>query len=230
MFTPGSRGCGYKTVSGRRKWLNQDPIGIRGGLNLYGFVGNSPVNNIDPLGLSTYFDENYGDVSSYQNPANLPVVGAYVGVGVAAGLAVTGVGLAVDAYGASVLAWLGLGGAAAETPEGQEEMQEAEQLLDQAAATAPSTCDKAALIKAAQNALGKGPLGNPGAPLTPQMIAGLQQNAAAAQNTLSLAQQGLNTAGNPISPAQAQIVIQSMQDRLNTIQQVIQSGVQAPRN
>jgi len=50
MFTPGSRGCGYKTVSGRHEWPNKDPMGERGGLNLYGFVGNSTPNNIDTLG------------------------------------------------------------------------------------------------------------------------------------------------------------------------------------
>jgi uncharacterized protein RhaS with RHS repeats len=32
-------------------WVNQDPIGERGRLNLYGFVGNNPVNEIDLLGL-----------------------------------------------------------------------------------------------------------------------------------------------------------------------------------
>jgi hypothetical protein len=30
MFTPGSRGCGYKTVSGRHEWSNQDPLGELG--------------------------------------------------------------------------------------------------------------------------------------------------------------------------------------------------------
>ena len=33
------------------KWLNRDPIGEEGGLNLYGFVLNDPVNFVDPWGL-----------------------------------------------------------------------------------------------------------------------------------------------------------------------------------
>ncbi|MCB1227748.1 MAG: RHS repeat-associated core domain-containing protein, partial [Verrucomicrobiales bacterium] len=36
-------------------WLSRDPIGIRGGLNLYGMVGNDPVNWIDHLGLLNKF-------------------------------------------------------------------------------------------------------------------------------------------------------------------------------
>ncbi len=32
------------------RWLNRDPIGEEGGVNLYGFVGNDPANTIDPLG------------------------------------------------------------------------------------------------------------------------------------------------------------------------------------
>jgi RHS repeat-associated protein len=35
-----------------QRWLNQDPLGERGGMNLYGFVGNSPLNRVDPFGLS----------------------------------------------------------------------------------------------------------------------------------------------------------------------------------
>jgi len=39
------------------RFMTQDPIGISGGTNLYAYVGNSPVNFIDPLGLhSVTFD------------------------------------------------------------------------------------------------------------------------------------------------------------------------------
>ncbi len=33
------------------RWVNRDPIGERGGVNVYGFVGNEPVTGIDYLGL-----------------------------------------------------------------------------------------------------------------------------------------------------------------------------------
>jgi len=32
-------------------WLSKDPIGVRGGRNLYGFTRNNPVNRVDRLGL-----------------------------------------------------------------------------------------------------------------------------------------------------------------------------------
>src|SRR5439155_1338873 len=34
-----------------QRWLNRDPIQEQGGFNLYGFVGNSPLNRVDLLGL-----------------------------------------------------------------------------------------------------------------------------------------------------------------------------------
>jgi RHS repeat-associated protein len=38
-----------------QRWLQRDPIGEAGGINLYGFVGNNPLGNVDPFGLA------YGD-------------------------------------------------------------------------------------------------------------------------------------------------------------------------
>jgi uncharacterized protein RhaS with RHS repeats len=46
----GGRNRFYSPALGR--WINRDPIGIAGGLNLYGAMGNSPVNDTDPYGLS----------------------------------------------------------------------------------------------------------------------------------------------------------------------------------
>ncbi|MFO7607499.1 MAG: DUF2235 domain-containing protein [Desulfurivibrionaceae bacterium] len=44
------------------RWISKDPIGEEGGLNLYGFVGNSSVNATDPLGLALYaFDGTNND-------------------------------------------------------------------------------------------------------------------------------------------------------------------------
>ena len=40
----------YNAETGR--WLNRDPIGEAGGLNLYGMLGNDPVNLVDALGLA----------------------------------------------------------------------------------------------------------------------------------------------------------------------------------
>ena len=39
-----------------QRWMNQDPIGIAGGLNLYGFVENDPINYFDPNGLTVWQD------------------------------------------------------------------------------------------------------------------------------------------------------------------------------
>jgi RHS repeat-associated protein len=39
----------YDQQTGR--WTQEDPIGVAGGLNLYGYVGNNPVAFMDPFGL-----------------------------------------------------------------------------------------------------------------------------------------------------------------------------------
>jgi RHS repeat-associated protein len=44
------------------RFINRDPIREAGGLNLYGFVGNNPINQVDPWGLmyAAGFDPEYG--------------------------------------------------------------------------------------------------------------------------------------------------------------------------
>lgn len=59
--TTGLSYYGYRFYTpASRRWINRDPIGERGGMNLYGFVGNNPLNSIDsdgrvPLPLVTGF-------------------------------------------------------------------------------------------------------------------------------------------------------------------------------
>jgi hypothetical protein len=45
-----AEGYGYESAMGRAYWPNRDPIGIRGGLNLYGMCGNDAINQYDYLG------------------------------------------------------------------------------------------------------------------------------------------------------------------------------------
>ncbi|MBI5675440.1 MAG: hypothetical protein HZC48_06420 [Nitrospirae bacterium] len=46
----------YSPALGR--WINRDPLGESGGMNLYGFVENNSMNVVDSLGLDTYYINN----------------------------------------------------------------------------------------------------------------------------------------------------------------------------
>ena len=51
VFLANSAQAHYDPNVGR--WLSRDPIMEEGGVNLYGFVGNNPLNGVDRLGLSS---------------------------------------------------------------------------------------------------------------------------------------------------------------------------------
>ncbi len=60
---------GYRYYDPRQgRFINRDPIGEAGGINLYGFVGNSPVNRVDFLGLN-WPDECDPDHDDYDDDA-----------------------------------------------------------------------------------------------------------------------------------------------------------------
>lgn len=40
---------------GQGRWLNRDPIGYAGGVNVYGYCGGGPVGNVDQTGLTWYY-------------------------------------------------------------------------------------------------------------------------------------------------------------------------------
>jgi RHS repeat-associated protein len=50
----GCRACDYKTVSGLGFWLNRDPIGEGGGVNLYAYCEDNPLSRIDPYGKNWF--------------------------------------------------------------------------------------------------------------------------------------------------------------------------------
>ncbi len=53
LATPGLYYYGYRWYAPNlQRWLNRDPIGERGGLNLYAFVGNTATDQPDPFGLT----------------------------------------------------------------------------------------------------------------------------------------------------------------------------------
>jgi uncharacterized protein RhaS with RHS repeats len=82
------RVCAYKTASGPLKWLNQDPIGERGGINLYRFVNNNPVNLIDTDGreILDYHQTPSGEWTADSPAPNVgPGIG-YIGLAGGAGL------------------------------------------------------------------------------------------------------------------------------------------------
>ena len=86
------------------RWLTQDPIQERGGFNLYGYIYNDPVNNIDTdgrfvtgvVGIAT----TAGTASSGGAGVTVSVTGGSTVAGVGVGTVAVGVGSAVAVGGA----------------------------------------------------------------------------------------------------------------------------------
>ncbi len=66
----------YNSNTGR--WLSRDPIAERGGVNLYGMLGNDAVNLIDLLGRGPVFQENGSSrTGAWRNEKGTPGAGRY---------------------------------------------------------------------------------------------------------------------------------------------------------
>ena len=75
---------------GTGRFVNRDPIGYGGGVNLYGYVGNDPINDTDPNGTFRHFSagtiggflEDIGIGISEAGAAGLRVATGTIGIGV----------------------------------------------------------------------------------------------------------------------------------------------------
>ncbi len=94
----------YSPTLGR--WLSRDPIEEQGGLNLYGFVDNNPINAVDPLGLALYaFDGTWNDRDKMKRPTNVAKLAAIYD-----GLVAYRKGVGTDWYSRHIGGMTGTGG------------------------------------------------------------------------------------------------------------------------
>ena len=72
------------------RFISQDPIGHAGGMNLYAYTGNDPVNWVDPLGLWTvsfdFFEGPGGGLTFGKNPGGRTFLAGRYGYGIGGGV------------------------------------------------------------------------------------------------------------------------------------------------
>jgi RHS repeat-associated protein len=86
------------------RWLSRDPLGTRGGLNLYSMVGNNPVNQIDRFGLLSVPIK--GGFHPANGPWNTADTVALVGLALAPGAIIFGPEIIAAATGPTARIYL----------------------------------------------------------------------------------------------------------------------------
>jgi uncharacterized protein RhaS with RHS repeats len=217
-----------------QRWIQRDPIGEQGGQNLYGFVQNDPVNELDPLGLDNNFEPptrylNGGFYSGSWNN-NIPAITTTISAGGVMTQKSDNGGFFSNPFVFNT--YMGLAMAPGEGAIANGVIRGLSKTVNcfTRAAKGAGKFTTDPLTEAARAAMGKGPSAVSGAPLTPEMIQGLQRNLAAAESQLANNLKGLSTSGTQLSAEAAARQAALAQQRIDLINQIIKSGVQAPKN